>query len=150
MKTLFRTALAAAATLLLASASHAGSAGAELSRMPKAKLLPSGVVQLSPFIPGMGEHWANPKSLPFGPIYCVSGGRIVCMEYMVSQQDFASGKSFEKLMPWFAGAPQPAIHHMEFNFNPKGHAGYEVPHYDVHMFFVSPETLKAPQQSASN
>ena len=118
-----------------------------LAGLPRTDALPEGIVQISPFIPGMGEHWANPKDLPFGPIYCVMNGRVTCMEYMISQADFAAGKSFELLRPWFDGVEQPAIDHMEFNFEPHGHAGYEVPHYDVHMYFVSPQTRQTRTQA---
>ena len=132
-------------TLLLAAGIVAGLAGIplaasdELDRLPRVTDLPEGVIQVSPAIPGMGEHWADPKTLPLGPIYCVIEGRVTCMEYMISQQDFADGKSFENLRPWFKGPNQPAVHHMEFNFEPQGHEGFEVPHYDIHMYFVSPE-----------
>jgi hypothetical protein len=120
---------------------------AGLDALPSTASLPEGVIQISPFVPGMGEHWANPKDLPFGPIYCVMDGKITCMEYMISQADFQAGKSFELLRPWFAGAQQPAIDHMEFNFEPNGHEGYEVPHYDVHMYFVSPELRQSRTQA---
>lgn len=118
-----------------------------LAGLPRTGALPEGVIQISPFIPGMGEHWANPKNLPFGPIYCVMNGRVTCMEYMISQADFAAGKSFEQLRPWFAGAEQPAVDHLEFNFEPHGHEGYKVPHYDLHMYFVSPEVRQTRTQA---
>ncbi len=127
-------------------ASAKSSAGG-LEGLPSAESLPEGVVQVSPVVPGMGEHWANPKDLPFGPIYCVMNGRVTCMEFMIAQADFTAGKSFELLRPWFDGAKQPAVDHMEFNFEPHGHEGYEVPHYDVHMYFVSPETRQTRTQA---
>jgi hypothetical protein len=120
---------------------------AGLEALPSTASLPQGVVQVSPFIPGMGEHWADPKNLPFGPIYCVIDGKITCMEYMISQADFEAGKSFELLRPWSAAAAQPPIDHMEFNFEPNGHEGYQVPHYDVHMYFVSPEIRQSRTQA---
>ena len=126
---------------------NVASVDADLNGLPGTDALPDGVVQVSPFIPGMGEHWANPKNLPFGPIYCVMDGRVTCMEFMISQADFAAGKSFELLRPWFDGAEQPPIDHMEFNFEPRGHEGYAVPHYDVHMYFVSPQTRQTRTQA---
>lgn len=125
----------------------AASPAAGLEHLPAVDRLPDGVIQVSPFIPGMGEHWADPKNLPFGPIYCVMDGRVTCMEYMISQADFAAGKSFELLRPWFDGAGQPAIDHMEFGFMETGHEGYEVPHYDVHMYFVAPEVRQTRTQA---
>ena len=120
---------------------------AEIEGLPTTDKLPEGVVQVSPFVPGMGEHWADPKNLPLGPIYCVMDGHITCMEYMIAQDDFEAGKSFTTLRPWFEGTEQPAIHHIDFNFEPNGHEGYEIPHYDVHMYFVSPETREARTQA---
>jgi len=76
-------------------------------------------------------------------------GRVTCMEYMIAQGNFAKGRSFETLRPWFAGVGQPAIDHMEFNFEPHGHDGYEAPHYDVHMYFVSPE-IRMGRKEARN
>ena len=122
-------------------------AQSNLESLPTVDALPDGVVQVSPVIPGMGAHWANPKNLPLGPIYCVIEGRVTCMEYMISQDDFEAGKSFTELRPWFEGAEQPAIDHIEFNFEPNGHEGYEIPHYDVHLYFVSPEVRKTQTQA---
>jgi hypothetical protein len=150
MKTRSFSMLALTASIFAAAGSiAASSAELDLSTLPKVSQLPKNVVQVSPVIPNMGAHYADPKTLPFGPIYCVISGRVVCMEYMVSQKDFAKGKSFTDLAPWFDGAQQPAINHMEFQFNPKGHPGYEIPHYDVHMYFVSKETLALTTKQAS-
>lgn len=119
-----------------------------LAHLPRASDLPPGMVRISPHVPGMGEHWANPRDLPLGPVYCVMEGRVTCMEFMISQQDLRDGKSFERLRPWFAGgAPQPPVDHMEFNFMPQGHPGFEVPHYDVHMYFV-PAGLREQDRQA--
>lgn len=41
------------------------------STTPIAWVAPEGVVQISPCVPTMGEHWANPANLPMGPIYTV-------------------------------------------------------------------------------
>ncbi|WP_210241206.1 hypothetical protein [Mesorhizobium sp. B3-2-1] len=126
-----------------ASGASAGSLKAELSQLPRIRVLPAGVVQISPYVPGMGEHWANPANLPFGPIYCVIEGHITCMEYMISQKDFAEGVSHNKLVPWFDGKRQPPINHIDIGFEPNGHHGYEIPHYDIHMYFLSPEARLA-------
>ena len=130
-----------------APATLSATAAAEIEALPTVDELPEGVVQLSPFVPGMGEHWADPKNMPLGPIYCVMDGHLTCMEYMISQEDFAAGRSFTELRPWFDGGKQPPIDHIEFNFEPHGHEGYEIPHYDVHMYFVSPETRQARTQA---
>jgi hypothetical protein len=121
----------------------------EFAKLPSASILPKGTVKVSGVVPGMGEHWANPKDLPLGPIYCVYKGKVVCLEYMISQADFAAGKSWPEL----TGLKNlPAINHVNMGFEPKGHEGYEVPHYDMHIYFVSPQALKTikPAEKAAN
>src|SRR4051812_37527208 len=53
----------------------------ELAKLPTTGILPSGTVKVSGVVPRMGEHWANPKDLPLGPIYCVHKGKVICIEY---------------------------------------------------------------------
>lgn len=69
------------------------------------------------------------------------------MEFMIPQQDLTDGKSLEKLRPWFDGPSQPAVDHVNFDFTPRGHPGFEVPHYDVHMYFVPAELLAQDRQA---
>ncbi len=140
----YRSSVAAAALVI---ASLTGVSADEFAKLPSVSILPKGTVKVSGVVPGMGEHWANPKDLPLGPIYCVMNGRVTCMEYMISQADFQAGKSWTELTPWFEGTAQPGVDHMEFNFVPNGHEGYEIPHYDVHMYFVSPEVRQTRTQA---
>lgn len=129
--------------LVLASAAFAlmlGSAQAESNwdTLPDASILPASVIQVSPVVPGMGEHWADPADLPLGPIYCVYNGKVVCLEFMIAQEDFAKGESW----PVLAGIDGlPPVNHLNVGFEPNGHEGYEIPHYDIHMYFLSPEEM---------
>jgi hypothetical protein len=50
--------------------------------------MPAGVLKLSPCVATMGEHWANPRSMPFGPIYGVYNGKIVFTEVMIDLHAF--------------------------------------------------------------
>ncbi|WDR07227.1 hypothetical protein PSQ90_07320 [Devosia rhodophyticola] len=110
--------------------------GQSMDTLPDKSTLPADVVQVSASVPLMGEHWANPQTLPLGPIYCVHDDKVVCIEYMIAQQDFADGKSW----PTLAGLTNlPSINHVDIGFEPHGHEGYEIPHYDLHIFFISPE-----------
>ena len=112
----------------------------EFAKLPSASILPKGTVKVSGVVPGMGEHWANPKDLPLGPIYCVYKDKVVCLEFMISQADFAAGKSWPEL----SGLKNlPPINHVNIGFEPKGHEGYEIPHYDMHIYFASPEAMKS-------
>lgn len=138
MTAYLRTALAA---LVVAAASPVLAQGATL---PDSSSLPKDVIQLSGVVPAMGEHWGNPADLPLGPIYGVSNGKVIFLEFMIDQESFKSGKSYLELASK-AGIELPPIDHVDFNFEPHGHEGYEVPHYDVHLYFISHEnhmTLK--------
>lgn len=108
------------------------------ARLPGTAILPKGTVKVSGVVPQMGEHWANPKDLPLGPIYCVHDGKVICIEYMIGQADFAAGKSWPEL----AGLKNlPPIDHVNVGFEPQGHEGYEIPHYDIHIFFVGRDAV---------
>jgi hypothetical protein len=130
--TSLRTLVLLAANLALGQAAFA----ADYADLPDTRSLPKDTVQLTPVVPLMGEHWANPTVMPLGPIYCVHQGKIVCIEYMISQEDFMNGKSW----PTLQGLTNlPSINHVDIGFNPDGHPGYETPHYDLHIFFITPE-----------
>ena len=98
--------------------------------------LPDGVVQLTPCIPGMGEHWARLDDRPLGPIYGVMGDEVVFVELMPAQQAFIEGESWVETLVPIAGQ---AIDHVDLEFVPHGHEGFEVPHYDIHGYFVAHE-----------
>lgn len=95
--------------------------------------IPKGAMLLSPCIPGMGEHWAALKDLPVGPIYGVYQGKVVFSEVMLKQEDFAAGKSYTDVLH---ALPGHAIDHVDIEFEPKGHEGFPIPHYDVHAYYV--------------
>jgi hypothetical protein len=96
-------------------------------------ILPPGTMKLTPVVPQMGEHWANPKDMPLGPIYGVYNGKLVFFEYMPA-------KDLEKTVHDVPGTlvPTPSkIDHFDIDWNPEGHEGYEVPHYDMHMYYIT-------------
>lgn len=98
-------------------------------------ILPEGTIQLTPVVPQMGEHWANPKDMPLGPIYGVYNGKLVFFEYMPA-------KDLDKTVHDVPGnlVPLPSkIDHFDIDWNPQGHEGYEVPHYDMHLYYISRE-----------
>lgn len=96
--------------------------------------LPAGTVKLSPCVVSMGEHWANPRNLPFGPIYGVYNGKIVFTEVMIDRKSFERGKGWQNILQPLRGY---RIDHVDIGFNPHGHEGYPVPHYDVHAYYVA-------------
>lgn len=125
--------LLTAFSAVLLSVATGSALGAE--ELPVASSLPKNVVQISPVIPGMGEHWADPKDLPLGPIYGVSEGRVIFLEFMIDRATLAQGKSFTELASK-AGIKLPPVDHMDIDWEPKGHHGFVVPHYDIHLYFV--------------
>ena len=98
--------------------------------------VPDGVVQLTPVVPKMGSHWAKPEDMPTGPIYGEYKGKLVFLEEMPSQEFFKNGESIVNL-DGMKGLPSPGIDHTNIEFQAHGHEGFEVPHYDIHHYFIS-------------
>lgn len=132
--------LLAVPAFVFALAATALSAGAapEPGLPPQPATRPAGVpadaLMVSPCIATMGEHWANLKNLPLGPIYGVWNGKLVFTEIMVSVKDLEKGFSYSNIR----ALPDHTIDHIDFAFEPNGHAGFPVPHYDLHAYYVSP------------
>ncbi len=102
--------------------------------------LPEGAVKLSELVPAMGEHWAIPQQLPLGPIYLVHDEEVVGIEYMWSEDMLQEVRTpegiFNTLVPLPVGVK---VDHVTVEFLPDGHEGFEVPHWDLHLYFISPE-----------
>lgn len=84
----------------------------------------------------MGEHWANPVDMPVCPIYGVYKGKLVFLEYMISQDDFAKGKNHQNL-EGMKGLPMPSVVQTDVEYQSTGHPGFEIPHFDIHAYFIS-------------
>lgn len=95
--------------------------------------LPAGVSPVLGCIPTMGYHYANPKELPFGPIYGWYDGKITFTEIMVDKKLFEAGKNWSDVLKPLPGH---AIDHVDLWFEPRGHPGYPIPHYDIHAWYV--------------
>jgi len=102
--------------------------------------LPQGSIKVSDTVPAMGEHWGNPQAgeLPIGPFYGVHEGRLVFLEYMIDRNDFEQGKNHVNLKG-MKGVPSPEVVQVDVEFQPAGHPGFETPHYDIHLYFISDE-----------
>lgn len=110
-------------------------AGADTSMKPPAHLpgMPN-VVLVSPCIPAMGYHYADPKTLPFGPIYGWYNGKETFTEIMPNLQQFGSmHQSWDDVLKPLPGYN---INHVDFWYEKNGHPGYWVPHYDIHAWYV--------------
>ncbi len=115
----------------------------ELTLPPQPKIHPAGIpanaLLVSPCIATMGEHWANPKDLPMGPIYGTWQGKPVFTEMMITVSQLQQGFSYANIH----ALPGYTIDHIDFEFEPHGHPGLPVPHYDLHAYYVSPAVQKA-------
>jgi hypothetical protein len=96
--------------------------------------IPADAVMVSPCVATMGEHWMNLKDAPTGPIYGVWQGKPVFTEIMVPVSELQKGFSYADLH----ALPGYTIDHVNFEYEPQGHAGMPVPHYDLHAYYVSP------------
>jgi hypothetical protein len=110
--------------------------GPALPPQPKVRPagLPKDVVMVSPCVATMGEHWVNLKNMPTGPIYGTYQGKPVFTEIMVTVEQLKKGFSWANIR----ALPGYTIDHVDFAYEPNGHAGLPVPHYDVHAYYVSP------------
>jgi hypothetical protein len=105
---------------------------------------PHGFRQLSPCIAQMGVHYAREGELPLGPILGYDdGGRLIFFEYMISREEFEKGVTWMNL-PGLAGH---SVDHLQIDYNPHGHEGFPVPHYDIHLYLIS---VEAQQQVCPN
>jgi hypothetical protein len=127
-----------AACLLTSAAAFASPPAGAPQLPPQPKVHPAGIpkdaVLVSPCIATMGEHWVNLKDAPLGPIYGVWNGKPVFTEIMVSVKQLQQGFSYANIH----ALPGYHIDHVDFEFEPKGHEGFPVPHYDLHAYYVTP------------
>lgn len=132
------TACAAAMLTPGPSFSHEAVNSGALESLPMLSEVAPDAIQISPHIPRMGQHWANPENLPGGPIYCEIEGRVTCVEYMVNMADLEAGTDWTGLVP---GIETPPISHIDIEFKANGIEPNPVPLYQFHIFFASPATL---------
>ena len=95
--------------------------------------IPQDAVLVSPCVAGMGEHWIALKNAPTGPIYGVWQGKPIFTEIMVTVDQLQKGFSWGNIKP----LPGYTIDHADLRFEPKGHEGLPVPHYDLHLYYIS-------------
>lgn len=96
--------------------------------------IPAGAKSYFGCIPTMGFHYAKPQNWPFGPIYGWYHGKVVFTEVMIPQSAFARGESWSNVLKPLPGHK---IREVDIWFEPHGHPGYTVPHYDIHAWYVT-------------
>jgi len=130
---LLRSFIAFVILSVAAAPAFAASAGMQLPPQPKTRPngIPAGYVMVSPCVPQMGEHWANPQN-PQGPIYGTYKGNVVFSEIMVPKAQFEKGFNFLDLRALRGHT----IDHVDIEYEPHGHEGMPIPHYDIHAYYV--------------
>ena len=94
--------------------------------------LPPGLTPQSGCIPTMGFHYAKGSDFPFGPIYGYYEGKAIFTEYMPTVEQFTSGFNTDDIKP----LPGYTIDHVDIWYEPHGHPGLTVPHYDIHAWYI--------------
>lgn len=94
--------------------------------------LPRGLVPLSGFIPTMGFHYAKGGDFPFGPLFGWYEGKPIFTEFMPTVVQFEAGFNTDDIK----ALPGYKIDHVDIWYEPHGHPGLTVPHYDVHAWYV--------------
>jgi hypothetical protein len=92
----------------------------------------SDLVKLPEFLPGLGQLYVDPKTLPAGPFLAYDrDGRLVSTVYMLPIEDLSNkDKRFDDL-----AAPGGKVDHVDVYFN-AGHPGVEKPHAHVVLWHV--------------
>jgi hypothetical protein len=132
MKRLALIALTVGASLVLAGP---GMAVAQSSAPPGgAYKLVSSLVPLPDFVPGLGNLYVDPATLPAGPFLAYDHqGKLVSSIYMIPLKDMNNQKAFSGLK-----AAHERVDHVDIVYN-AGHPGVAEPHYHMIVWYVSPE-----------
>ena len=91
----------------------------------------SGLVPLPDFVPGLGQLFVDPATLPAGPFLAYDrDGALVSTVYMIPVEDLNPDKTFDDL-----AAPGGNVDHVDVYFN-AGHPGVETPHAHLVLWHV--------------
>ena len=91
----------------------------------------SGLVPLPDFIPGLGQLFVDPATLPAGPFLAYDHeGRLVSSIFMIPIADLNPDASFDDL-----AVPGGGVDHVDVYYN-AGHPGVEEPHAHVVLWHV--------------
>src|SRR5689334_6601371 len=93
----------------------------------------SELVKLPDFLPGLGQLYVDPKTLPAGPFLAYDhNGRLVSTVYMLPLDDLSNkDKKFDDL-----ASPGGKVDHVSVSYN-AGHPGVEKPHTHVVLWHVA-------------
>jgi hypothetical protein len=92
----------------------------------------SKLVKLPDFVPGLGQLFVDPATLPAGPFLAYDhDGKLVSTIYMIPVKDLNPDKTFDNL-----AAPGGNVDHVDVYFN-AGHPGVEEPHAHLVLWHVA-------------
>lgn len=121
-----------ALAVLLAGSFPALAADVSKAPPPGAFKAVSTLVKLPDFLPGMGQLFVDPTTLPAGPFLAYDhGGKLVSTIYMLPIKDLNPNKRFDDL-----SSPGGNVDHVSVYYN-AGHPGVEEPHVHVVLWHVS-------------
>lgn len=90
------------------------------------------LVELPDFLPGMGQLFVDPATLPAGPFLAYDrDGALVSTIYMLPTDDLGPEADFDDL-----AAPGGNVDHVDVYYN-AGHPGVEQPHLHIVLWHVS-------------
>lgn len=93
----------------------------------------SALVALPDFLPGLGDLYVDPATLPAGPFLAYDhDGKLVSTIYMIPVADLNPDKRFDDL-----AVGDLAVDHVDIYFN-AGHPGVETPHAHIVLWHVPP------------
>lgn len=91
----------------------------------------SDLVPLPEFIPGLGQLFVDPATLPAGPFLAYDReGALVSTIYMIPIEDLNPDTSFDAL-----ASPGGSVDHVSIHYN-AGHPGVEMPHAHIILWHV--------------
>jgi hypothetical protein len=127
--------------LIATSMSLAAPAAADgLSHLPLLSDIAPEAVAISPHLPNMGAHWAEPANLPLGPVYCEIEGRVVCVEYMFLASQLSAGTDWVGMA---TGMQTPPVTRIDMEYKAEGVGPFQEPLYQLHIYFAESEVLAA-------
>ena len=93
--------------------------------------LPNDAVRIQSCSENRGALFVKPADIPVGPIYMVSDGKVIGLEFMLAQDEFLAGKNFSNLL-----GHNIKVDHVNTGLLLHGHAGYTKPHYHIDLYTV--------------
>lgn len=75
--------------------------------------------------------------LPFGPYYLTDHGKTIGLEFKMTKEEFAQGKSWQKLT-----LQEATFTTMDVVWVDGGDDGQHLPHYDIRLFTISADEKK--------